>query len=160
MNDGEHEDQDDDLELVDRLGAIARTVDGPPAEVVAAARAAFTWRTIDAELAELVYDSWLDDQVLTGVRAAGGLRRLRFDAEELKLEVEVEAVDGSGCQLVGQVVPPRPGVVEVRHAERSLSVPVDGLGRFSVPRVPSGNISLRCRAEGGPTVDTTWVVAC
>ena len=45
-----------------------------PAEVVAAAKAAWTWRTIDAELAELAHDSSLDDALAgcEGRRHAAG----------------------------------------------------------------------------------------
>lgn len=147
-------------ELLERLAAIVDIVDPPPPQVAAAARDAFALRSIEAELAELVYDSWLDDRALAGVRTSSGPRRLTFDAPELTLEVQVDVADGRTCQLVGQVVPPRPGIVEVRHAERSLSVSVDRLGRFSVERLPPGHISLRCRAEGAPPVDTAWVVVC
>ena len=40
-----------------------------PRHVLAAARGAFTWRTIDQELADLVFDSATE---LTGVRDHGG----------------------------------------------------------------------------------------
>lgn len=159
VNSGDHDGQDPHSELLERLKTIAGAVDQPPPGVMAAARAAFTWRTMEAELAELVYDSRLDDQSLAGVRAGDGPRRLVFEGPGLTLEVEVEGVDGGARQLVGQVVPPRPGVIDVRHAEHSLSVPVDQLGRFAVQRLPAGHISLRCRAEGVPTIDTAWVVA-
>lgn len=146
-------------ELFELLAAISDEVDSPPPEVALAARAAFAWRTVDAELAELVYDSWNDDRELAGVRTGGGPRRLTFDAPELTVEVEIDMGGDGICRLVGQVVPPCPGVVEVRHTERSLSAPVDRLGRFTFDRVPSGHISLCCRAEGVPAVDTTWIVA-
>ncbi len=156
MNGADHAERD---EVLERLTAIVGAVDAPPPAVVAAARAAFAWRTVDAELAELVYDSWLDDDALVGVRARHGPRRLTFRGPDLTLEVEVEFVEGGEGHLVGQLDPPRPGVVEVRHAERSLSVPVDRLGRFSIPGLPSGNVSLQCRAEGMPAVDTAWIAA-
>lgn len=156
MNGAEDDGRD---ELLDRLAALADALDPPPPELAAAARAAFSWRTIDSELAELVYDSWLDDGALSGVRTDSGPRRLTFDAHDMTVEVQIDVLDGGACQLVGQVFPPRAGVVEVRQAERSLSVPVDPLGRFTVDRLPAGHLSLQCRAEGAPTVDTAWVVA-
>ncbi len=149
-----------DQQVLERLGVLASELDPPPAHVVAAARSAFRWRRVDGILADLVYDSWLDDRALAGVRSLHGPRRLTFEAPELTLEVEVELVDGGSCQLVGHLDPPRPGVVELRHASRSFSVIVDRLGRFSVPDLPPGHVSLRCRAEGVAPVDTAWVVAC
>ncbi len=156
MNEGDHAEHD---EIFEQLAAIVGAVETPPPAVVAAARAAFTWRTIDGELAELVYDSWLDDDALVGVRARHSPRRLTFRGRNLTLEVEVELGEGGEGHLVGQLVPPRPGVVQVRHAQQSLSVLVDRLGRFSIPGLPSGNVSLRCRAEGIPAVDTAWIAA-
>lgn len=146
-------------ELLERLAAIAGALDAPPPELASAAQAAFGWRTIDAELAELVYDSWLDDGALAGVRTDTGPRRLTFDAPDMTMEVQIDITDGGTCQLVGHVFPPRAGVVEVRNAERSLAVPVDQLGRFTINRLPAGHLSLQWRAEGTSTVDTAWVVA-
>ena len=50
----------------------------PFPSVLAAARGSFTWRTIDAELAELAYDSALDTERLTAVRSADTARLLTF----------------------------------------------------------------------------------
>ena len=50
-----HHDRSEDL--LDALRAALTTTDAVPDEVVAAAKDSFTWRTIDAELAELSYDS-------------------------------------------------------------------------------------------------------
>ena len=147
----------DSDEVAERLRRIAGEVDPPPAEVVAASRAAFAWRSIDAELAELAYDSWLDDRPLAGVRRAGGPRQLTFEAPGLS--VEVELVDGDQRKMVGQLVPPGPGAVEVRHAEGSLTAAVDELGRFVVESLPAGPVSLRCRPGGTRIVDTDWVTA-
>ena len=60
--------QDGDDRLIEVLRRALAEADEVPTEVVAAARAAWTWRTIDAELAALVHDSTLDDQELAGVR--------------------------------------------------------------------------------------------
>ncbi|HSH23735.1 MAG TPA: hypothetical protein VK975_06720 [Acidimicrobiales bacterium] len=145
-------------ELVERLGRIAGELDPPPVEVLDAAQAAFAWRTVDTELAELTYDSCLEQRPLAGVRQAGGPRQLTFEAPGLI--VEVEMVDGDGGRMVGQLVPPGPGVVEVRHPEGSVTVAADRLGRFTVEPLPSGPVSLRCRPDGAQAVDTDWVTGC
>ena len=149
----------DDDAMVEDLARIAALVDPPPAGVAAAARAAFAWRTADVELAELVYDSWLDDQALTGVRSTSGPHRFTFAADGLTLEVEVVEGAGGARRLVGQLVPPGPGAVEVRSPGGSVEVPVDRLGRFSVAAPDAAHLSLRCRSEGSKVIDTAWVVA-
>lgn len=155
-----HDERRADQQVLESLEVLASELDPPPAHVVTAARSAFRWRRGEEVLADLVYDSWLDDRALAGVRSSHGPRRLTFEAPDLRLEVEVEVVDGGSCQLVGHLDPPRPGVVQLRHASRSFSVVVDQLGRFSVPNLPPGHVSLRCCAEGVAPVDTAWMVAC
>jgi hypothetical protein len=71
--------------------------------------------------------------------------------------VEV-APAGAGHQLVGQLLPPGPARVEVRHPDGVLAVEADELGRFAAERVAAGPISVRCQqgAAGAPVV-TEWV---
>ena len=73
---------DDDV-LLDELRALVADDDPVPERVLAAARGSFTWRTIDAELAALVYDSALDAERLTAVRSADTVRLLTFETAEL-----------------------------------------------------------------------------
>ena len=125
--------------------------DPVPAHVVEAALASRTWRRVDAELAELVYDSVVDGAL---VRSSRGGRQLTFEATELTVEMEV----GPGS-LEGQLVPPQPGQVEVRHSDGSLTVAADRHGHFRVEAVLHGPVSLRCQPDlaSAPTV-TSWVV--
>lgn len=142
-------------QLTERLRAVGNRVDPVPAAVSAAARAAFAWRAIDVELAELTYDSVVDEAALAGVRGRGGTRQLTFEAPGLTVEVEVGAADG--LHLVGQLVPAHAGTVEVRHGGGSQTVVVDDLGRFTTDRLPAGPLSLRCSAAAAAPVDTEWV---
>ena len=102
---------DDDL-----LGELrtALTPDPVPAAVVEAARASFTWRSVDEELAELLSDS--ADLALTGVRGTGD-RRLSFEAPQLVIEF-VLVPGPRGSRLEGQLAPPGPARIEVRHGDR------------------------------------------
>lgn len=146
-----------DLELdifTARLRKVANRVDPVPPAVAAAARAAFSWRTVDAELAELTYDSRVDDRALAGVRG-GGLRQLTFEAPGLSVEVEVD--DAATRRLVGQLVPAQAGTVELRHAAGSLTLAVDELGRFAAAELPTGPLSLRCTTGGSSPIETQWV---
>ena len=138
-----------------RLRTIGSRMDPVPPAVLSAARAAFEWRTVDAELAELTYDSWVDDRELVGVRSSGGRRQLTFEAPGLTVEVEV--ADGAAPGLVGQLVPAHGGTVELRHGGGVLTLAVDDLGRFAVSHLPAGPLSLRCTADAASPVETEWV---
>ena len=144
------EDFDEEAVFAD-LKRVIGGADPVPAEVVQAALASRTWRRVDAELAELVYDSVVDGAL---VRSSRGGRQLTFEAPELTVEVEV----GPGS-LEGQLVPPQPGQVEVRHSDGSLTVAADRHGHFRVEAALHGPVSLRCQPDLGnvPTV-TSWVV--
>jgi len=144
----------DDDQLLARLARMARRLDPVPEAVAEGARDSFTWRTIDAELAELVYDS-RGDRELAGVRSAESSRQLTFQGPELTVEVELSA-EGA---LVGQLVPPQAATVEVRQAgAASRVVTADRLGRFAAGVLAHGPVSLLCRrGPGRPAVATAWL---
>jgi hypothetical protein len=116
-------------------------------------------RSVDDELAVLVYDSSTEPEPLAGVRGGaqpGGPRQLTFQAADLLIEVEL---DVSGREMTCQVVPPQPASLEVRHVGGTLELGVDEFGTFYVPELPGSPISLWCMpltAEGEPTV-TSWI---
>jgi hypothetical protein len=149
-------DRDDDA-FMEELRALAAAVDPVPPHVLAAARGSYTWRTIDAELAALVYDSALDAERVAAVRSADTVRLLTFETAELAIELEVTATAG-GRRILGQLVPPGPGFVELRHGGGLLELEADELGRFATDAVEPGPVSLRCRREReGAAVETEWV---
>jgi len=134
-----------------------RTADVSP-QIADNAKAVYSWRTIEAELAALAQDSWLEkrpDAVLLRDETAA-LRTLTFEASALTVEIGVTA-DG----LVGQFVPPQSGVVELWTAtatEPTSTVDVDEVGWFAINHVPSGAFRCRCRlADGRTVVVTDWV---
>jgi hypothetical protein len=128
----------------------------PPA-VVAAAKDAFGWRDIDAQLAALTFDSLLETGELVGVRSATlEARLLTFECGEVT--VEIELADGSGGRINGQLVPPQAAEIEVRYAGGSLTITASAAGRFWVTELPRGPISLICRFADGTVVQTEWVV--
>lgn len=147
-------------ELLAVLRDVLEEVDPVPAGLADAARAALSWRTVDAELAELVADSALEQ---AGVRSTRAPRLLTFTAAETTLVVEVAAPTPpaqAGRRLIGQIVAPRAVEVEVRHSDGSLTVTADEYGRFRAEPVPPGPISLACRFPGTEIADvvTSWVV--
>ncbi len=143
---------DDDRLLAD-LGAAVRRAQEVPPEFLATARASYAWRTVDADLAALTYDSAAEPA--TTRAPAAGPRALTFASADLVVELEVGP---DGCQ--GQLVPPGPGRIEVHTAGGEVSVvEVDDVGYFAIRPVPAGWFRLRCRPAGGGTeVVTSWVV--
>jgi len=147
---------DPDTALIGALRGLGQRIDPEPPELAARAISAFTWRTIDAELAALTYDSLLDEDRLVGVRGDDGPRQLTFEGPDLTVELEV---GDDGC-LVGQLVPASQAEVEVRWPGSSTTVQADDLGRFAMPGGRTGPVSLRCRLQGSSTagIVTSWVV--
>jgi hypothetical protein len=138
---------DDDL-MAELRAAL--TPDPVPAGVVAAARASFTWRSVDEELAELLSDS--ADLALTGVRGTGD-RRLSFEAPQLVIEF-VLVPGPRGSRLEGQLAPPGPARIEVRHGTGTTDIEADEHGRFVLDGVRHGPLALRVLRDGGPPVRT------
>lgn len=142
-----------DVVLLAELRLLAAALDPVPPEAVAAARSAIAWRTMDAELAELTADTSLEPR-LAGVRGGAAPVMLTFESPELTVEVEVTE-DHGARRLLGQLVPPAAGEVEVRHGGGRSVVAADEVGRFSAFDLASGPLSLRCRV-GTRVVETDW----
>ncbi len=142
---------DDDLmgELKEALEE-ARSV---PPDLLEAAKAAFTWRTVDEELEMLAlsYDSAMADTAL--VRSVGSPERmLVFESEDLTMEIEVgEEV------LMGQVVPTRPGRAILEDPQGTLQETEADDGGFFLFRRPTTS-PVRVKWIAGETrVVTAWV---
>ena len=90
----------DDDALLAALGEAVRAARAVPPEFTAAGQAAFTWRTIDAELAALTFDSATAEPALPAVRAEeAGPRFLTFAGSDLSIELEI-----GPDSIVGQIV--------------------------------------------------------
>ena len=145
----------DDDQLLAELRDALNAAQAVPAEFRAAARSAYTWRTIDAELAELTYDSALDTPLGAGaVRAdPAELRSLTFASKRLTIEVEITP-DG----LAGQITPARAGTVTVRtEAGDAPAAPIDDLGFFLIRPLPARPFRLLCDTASGESALTGWI---
>jgi hypothetical protein len=152
------DDHDRDEELLDELRRAVGAIDPVPAHAIEAAEAALDWRTIDDELAELLHDSSAEPAA-AGVRAEEATRVLSFAGERVRVEVEI-AGSGAVRTLIGQLVPAGSARIEIRHADRVVTVAADRRGRFSAADLPAGSISLRCQldAPGHPrALATPWL---
>ncbi len=150
---------DDDI-LLDELRRVFAAIDPIPQPVQIAARAAIEWRTIDAELAALVSDSIVDEPLLA-LRGSAEPRMLTFEASELTIELEAESAGADALRLVGQLVPPQPAQIAIRHGDDLIATHADDRGRFVADGVGAGPVSLRCRLDdvlgGSRLVETAWL---
>ena len=142
---------DDMLALV---GRALRTADPVPDRVLEGARAAWTWRTIDEELAMLVFDSAAE---LTGVRSEDTARQLTFRAPGM--EIEVMVTDEATRRIVGQLVPPGAFSIRLLVGDAEWTQTTDRLGRFTFEDVAPGPVRMVVAdPAGAPIVTTEWVL--
>jgi hypothetical protein len=155
------EDQDPDELLMAELRAMFAEVDPVPPLVSETAKASLGWRRLDADLAELLSDSALEEERYSLARGTGApARAVTFSSAELTIDIEVH-VDDPGRTLLGQLSPPAPATIEIQTmAEVSVSAEADRLGRFRVGLPAGGQIRLRVvRGDGraGQPVETSWI---
>jgi hypothetical protein len=132
------------------LRAIFGHLDPVPQLLDDAARAAFGWRTVDAELAELLRDSAdaADDAALL-VRSGGGPRQLSFESPQLGIELEVTETGPRERRVAGQLLPPGDATVTVeRPGAEPVSVQADDLGRFVLDGLRAGAVRLHVALRG------------
>jgi hypothetical protein len=144
----------DDEELLTALRQAVRSREAVPPEFVEAGKRAFAWRTIDAELAELTYDSLTSVEDALSMRAEpASIRALTFTSPRLTIELEV-----AGDSLLGQIVPGQPAVITVQpKSGASTVVDADEIGRFAMQPMPAGLFRLRCRTALGLETLTGWI---
>jgi hypothetical protein len=116
-----------------------------------AAQAAFTWRSVDAELMELLHDSALEAGA--AVRGAGDPGRLlSFGRGELTIELEV----GAGA-VTGQVLPAEDATVTLQATGvDDRTVAADSAGFFRIEEVGSGPVRFVVTTSE-TTLTTAWV---
>lgn len=154
---GKIDDLDDDA-LMALLDEAVKEADAVPDRRREAARAAFTWRSVDDELAELLHDSALDAGA--AVRSsAGAPRSLAFGRSGLTLEVEVD-----GDQVLGEVIATGDAASAEGPASVTLQRPdtpdvtttVDAAGFFRFAGVETGAVRFVVE-RGGWSLTTPWV---
>ena len=151
--------QESDNELEAELRRLAADKEPVPAELVQAALDAFGWRDIDAELAELIYDSLADADEASLVRGSPGQRLVSFAVGGMTIDVEVTGA-GPGRSVLGQIAPPQRAMVDIRGPQDTVTVEADELGRFQSGPIPPGPASLRLRPPpggDGPAIVTDWI---
>ena len=164
----------DDERLLAALREAVRARQAVPDGFIEAAKSVYAWRDIDAELAQLTYDSSVGDSsagdsgadversVLVRSETAS-VRTLTFSSAHLTIELEVS----DEC-LLGQIIPPREGTIETQTRAGAAdgapvggapvgTAPVDVAGCFSVDPIPVSPFRLRCRTADGIDAVTGWI---
>jgi hypothetical protein len=143
----------DDDQLLAALGEAVRARREVPEWFVETGKNAYAWHNIDAELAQLTYDSSRDEDTVAAVRSeAASIRALTFTSPQLSIELEV-----ASDSLLGQIIPPRAGTLEVHTTAGVTTSPVDEIGCFAVTPIPASPFRLRCRTADGIDVLTGWI---
>ena len=144
----------DDERLLAALGEAIKAREAVPSWFVETGKNAFAWHNIDAELAQLTYDSYQDQREVAAMRSeTASIRALTFTSDHLSVELEITA-----HSLLGQIIPPRTGALEIHtKAGQITSVEVDEIGRFAVDPIPDSPFRLRCRTADGTDVLTGWI---
>jgi hypothetical protein len=146
---------DDDDTLLAALKEAVRARRDVPPEFVEAGKSAFAWHNIDAELAQLTYDSESNQDKAAVMRSENAsIRALTFTSAHLSMELEV--TEGS---LLGQISSPWTGTLEIQ-TQTSAGVttsPVDEIGWFVVEPIPASPFRLRFHAANGIDVLTDWI---
>ena len=142
-------------ELMAKLRRALDAADPVPTDVTDFAKAALGWRTIEAELAAISYDS-STEETPAGVRSTATAHMLSFQAGEWTIDIEYQSSTG---RLIGQIEPAREATVELHFAGGTVITEADDLGRFAFDGILPGPISLVFRTPGDiEVVKTEWTV--
>jgi hypothetical protein len=144
----------DDDRLLAALQHALRGRRAVPPEFVQAGQNAFAWHNVDAELAQLTYDSTGSPEPAARTRTEGAsIRALTFTSARLTIELEV-----TEDAVLGQVVPAQAATIEVQsRTGPSAQLASDEIGCFSIQPIPGEPFRLHCRAAGGVDVLTGWI---
>lgn len=144
----------DDEALLAALQHAVRARQAVPPEFVEAGKNAFAWHNIDAELAQLTYDSTRDSGRAPSMRAeAASIRALTFTSAHLNIELEV-----TSDSLLGQIIPAQAGMIKIQaRTGAETALPADEIGCFSIHPIPPVPFRLHCRTAGGIDVRTGWI---
>ena len=150
----EHSRSKSDEDLIAALRAGLDEADPVPGDVIAFAKAAFTWGDIDAELASLDFDSAETGQE-AGVRSSATARMISFQAGQWMLDIEYEEIAG---RLLGVISPEASFRIDLHTSGAFFTTESDPSGRFQAEGVSRGPLSLVLHFTDGQVVKTQWVV--
>jgi hypothetical protein len=142
----------DDDRLFTSLKEALREAEELPPRFVDVGKAAFAWHNIDAELADLTYDSSMAEVQPVGAMRAqdASLRALTYATADLTIEIEITA-----DAVLGQILPPQAASASIYLAAGPVAeTPVDDMGFFAIRPVPRSSFRLRCVTPAGLDIMT------
>lgn len=143
-----------DDQLLAQLGRALDELDAVPQDAVDVALSAFELGRVDAELADLLFDSLLDEEPV-GMRHVGvqDARSLAFTSQGHRIDIELIDSDGT---LLGQIDPATAAVVELEGPDGHRRVDADDLGRFRFDAV-RGSLRLQISTSDEVLIVTPWI---
>jgi hypothetical protein len=148
----------DDEELLAALRQAFAARCAVPPEFVQAGQNAFAWHDIDAELAQLTYDSTrlTEEAVATRAQEEAAIRVLTFTCAQAGLQIELEVQEDA---LAGQILPMQSAAIELQtRTGTQQPISADEVGCFWISPIPGEDFRLRCRpVAGNAEVVTVWV---
>lgn len=138
-----------DVPLLARISEAFDAIEPIPERLTAAARAAYSWRQVDAELAELLFDSATDD--LVGIRGTTSDRRsFRFGHGDAVIRVHL-----TQATMIVMVEPPLSVNCRVATEEGAIEQRTDEYGELVVtaPELPA---RIELDLPSG-TIVTPWI---
>jgi hypothetical protein len=125
-----------------------------PTAFVEAGKHAYTWHRIDAELAQLTFDSRLDTEVTASTRSESApIRALTLRSASFTIEVAI-----TDDAFLGQLIPPQSGTAEMQARSGCVSdTSINEVGCFAIEPKPDSPFRLRVRTDGQADVVTGWL---
>jgi hypothetical protein len=121
--------------------------DPVPAALLEGAAWVHDWHNMEAELAQLTFDS-TEDVELAGVRSNGALRELTFVTEIYTIEVEVEPGPRT-VTVTGSIEPPATGTMQLLVGGEMFAGDIDEQGSFHLPNVAHGTVLAFIQTPAG-----------
>lgn len=142
---------DDDMLLDDLRHALAGSRSPAAEQMAAGARAAFSFLTMDEELAALSYDSLQDSGLVGAGRAPTAARTVVFESGTVSVEMDI-----TDEGIVGQVIPSDGARVSAEAPDGTRTeIATDELGCFTLPTPGRSAVRLHVSVAGASAV-TEW----
>lgn len=144
----------DDERLLAALKEALEARPAVPPDFVEFGKNAYVWHNIDAELAQVTYDSSHEQHSAPSMRSeTASIRALTFTSPHLTIELEVNE-----DSMLGQVIPIQEVTIEIQTRTGATgTIPVDEVGYFPIRPIPDSPFRLHCRTTDSSDVMTVWI---
>lgn len=118
----------------------------PPQAVLDGAKWIHQWLHMDADLAELTFDSEQSPE-LAGVRSTGSLRELTFVSGQHTIEMEIQPGQRT-VEVSGNIDPVDTGLIQLVVGGEVFSADFDTQGAFILDGLPHGTVLAFAQLHG------------